>query len=196
MSEPATNASIPLRSPHLRRVLQVIHSSIAGMVDEQMTWAPEGKWSSAHILEHLSLAFLVTTKGSRWVLRQAKPEIRAPTPGDHLRAFLVLKIGYFPFGAQAPKMVVPRGMSPQQAKDAILTNLIEMDRTLQQCEEKFGSNVNFMIHASLGPLTIRQWCKFSYLHTRHHMKQIRGLRRRMTGDVRAKSDGSGWPHTA
>jgi hypothetical protein len=196
VSELAIKTSIPWHSAPLRRALEVIESTVAGMGDEEMTWAPEGKWSPALILEHLSLAFHVTTKASRRMLRLPKPDVRPATPKERFWTFLFLKGNYFHSGTVAPKMVCPKGMSPQEAKEAIRMKLIEMDKTLQECEEKFGGSVDFLVHASLGPLTVREWCKFSYLHTRHHMKQIRGLRQRMTHVAGANRDGSSRPAAA
>ncbi|HLJ27384.1 MAG TPA: DUF1569 domain-containing protein [Candidatus Angelobacter sp.] len=173
------NATVSFHSPHLRRALEVIHASIAGMANEQMTWAPHGKWSSACILEHLLLSYGVTVKASRMVLRQAKPEVRRPTWKERFKVLVAVKIGYVPSGAKAPRMVVPRGMGPDAVKTSIAAAMIEMDKMFRQCEEKFGNKVEFMVHGFLGPLTIRQWRKFHLVHTRHHMKQVLALRRKM-----------------
>lgn len=173
------NNSISFHSRFLKRASEVINSSVAGMADEQMSWTVEGKWSSALILEHLSLAYLITVKASRMVLRQATPEVRAPTWKERFKVAVAVKIGYLPTGAKAPRMVFPRGISPQEAKSSIQSNLLEMDKVLQLCEEKFGDGIGFMVHGFLGPLTIQQWRKFHLVHTRHHMKQIHSLRRQM-----------------
>jgi hypothetical protein len=173
------NTAISFHSRFLKRALEAINSSVAGMADEQMAWTVEGKWSSALILEHLSLAYLITVKASRMVLRQANPDVREPTWKERFKVAVGVKIGYLPSGAKAPRMVFPRGISPQEAKSSIQSNLMEMDKVLQLCEEKFGDAVVFMIHGFLGPLTIREWRKFHLVHTRHHMKQIHDLRRQM-----------------
>jgi hypothetical protein len=180
--EAAMNTSI-FHSRFLKRALEAIDAAVAGMADEQMTWAVEGKWSSARILEHLSLAYLVTVKASRMVLRQANPDVRDPTWKERLKVIIGVKIGYLPSGAKAPRMVFPKGISPQEAKSSIHSNLVEMDEMLQRCEEKFGDTIGFMVHGFLGPLTIRQWRKFHLVHTRHHMKQIHGLRRQMENQL-------------
>ena len=173
------NNSISFHSRFLKHALEAIDSSVAGMTDEHMAWAIEGKWSSALILEHLSLAYLITVKASRMVLRQANLDVRAPTWKERFKEVVGVEIGYLPSGAKAPRMVFPRGISPQEAKSSIQSNLLEMDKVLQLSEEKFGDAVGFMIHGFLGPLTIRQWRKFHLVHTRHHMKQIHDLRRQM-----------------
>jgi len=150
----------------------------------QMTWAPEGKWSSANLLEHLSLGFLITAKGCRMVLRQGGPELPKPTLHQRWLAFRVLVLGYFPMRVIAPKMVCPRGLGPEDAQRSLLENIAEMDRMMRQCEEKFGSKREMLSHPYLGPLTIKQWRKFQLFHVRRHMKQLRTLRQQMTGNSR------------
>lgn len=168
-----------LHSRHLRRAWARVQSAIAGMTPEQMTWAPEGRWSAANLLEHLSLGFLITVKACGMVLRQESPGLPAPTWNQHWWAFKVITLGYLPMRVKAPKMVCPRGQSPEQALAALLEHLVEMDIRLQKCKEKFGTKVGLLTHPYLGPLTVSQWRKFQLFHVRRHMKQIRQLRKQM-----------------
>ena len=113
------------------------------------------------------------------VLRQGGPELPKPTWRQRCLAFKVIDLGHYPARVIAPKMVTPRGLGPEEAKRAFLTNLIEMDQMLSQCEEKFGDRVEFLSHPYLGPLTIKQWRKFHLFHVRRHMKQLQRLRQQM-----------------
>jgi len=182
-----TNKSSSIYSRHLRRALRVVESSIAGMADDQMTWAPEGKWSSTNLIEHLSLGFLITAKGCRMVLKQGGPELPRPTLHQRWLTFRVLVLGYFPMRVIAPKMVRPRGLGPEDAKRSLVENIIEMDRMMLQCEEKFGSKIEMLSHPYLGPLTIKQWRKFQLFHVRRHMKQLHKLRQQMVHASRENS---------
>jgi preprotein translocase subunit Sss1 len=190
------NTSTPFHSRNLECALDAIDSSVAGMADEQMTWTVDGKWSSVQLLEHLALAFLITVKASRMVLRQAKPDVRQPSWKERLKVLVAVNIGFLPSGAKAPRMVIPKGMSPQEARNSISSNLLDMDKMLQRCEEKFGSDVGFLVHGFLGPLTIGQWRKFHLVHTRHHMKQIHKLRRQMAHVPFANSEAAVGPAPA
>ncbi|MBZ5507150.1 MAG: DinB family protein [Acidobacteriia bacterium] len=191
-----TNELTSFHSRHLRRALSVVESSIAGMADDQMTWAPEGKWSSANLLEHLSLGFMITAKGCRMILRQGGPELPRPTLHQRWLAFRVLVLGYFPMRVIAPKMVCPRGLGPEDAKRSLLENLAEMDRMMWECEEKFGSKIEMLSHPYLGPLTIKQWRKFQLFHVRRHMKQLYALRQQMIQASRENSEATARPSPA
>lgn len=173
------NMSVSMHSRYLQRALEIIRASITGMQDEEMNWAPETKWSSTQLIEHLSLSFKVTARAAKMVLRQPKPDVPAPTWRQRLLIFQVVDLGYAPKPVKAPRMVVPRGLGPQEARIAIVENLIEMDQLLQLCHEKFGRRTPILPHASIGPLTARQWCKFQLFHTRRHMKQLLRLRKQM-----------------
>ena len=75
-------------SPLLQRALHSIDASTAGMTDEEMIWHREGKWSSAQIMEHLSLAFSSTVKRMKETLAQDKgPEVRQPTFKERMGLF-------------------------------------------------------------------------------------------------------------
>jgi hypothetical protein len=168
-----------LQSRHLRRAWEAVESAVAGMTEEQMNWAPKGKWSGANLIEHLSLGFSVTMKGCRMVLRQGGPELLKPTWNQRWLAFRVIELGHFPMRVIAPRMVCPRGQSAEEARRGLLANLIEMDQMMSKCEERFGRSVQMLAHPYLGPLSIPQWRKFSLFHVRRHMKQLEQLRQQM-----------------
>ena len=166
-------------SPLVRRVLKRIEDCVAGMTEAEMTWHPEGKWSAAEIVEHLSLAFLVTVKAGKFTLRQGSPELRDSTLLERAMVTVAIDLGFFFMRLKAPRMVTPRGIPPEAAWKATIQSLTEMEEVLGQCERKFGAGSPILPHPFLGPLTARQWRKFHVVHTRHHMKQVKALRRQM-----------------
>ena len=170
----------------LQSALALIDEATNGMNDEQLSWHPEGKWSSANVLEHLSIAFSGTAKGMSRILAAGKPDCRASTPKDVLQVLLVVKLGYFPEGRKAPAGVVPKGISTQEAMRGIREKLKAVDVAITQCEQTFG-NVKILTHPILGPLTACEWRKFHFIHTRHHMKQVRRLRMMAAGGTKAVS---------
>lgn len=161
----------------LQEALQEIDSATAGMDDRQLLFHPEGKWSAAEILEHLSLAFEHTVKGMNRCLEAGKNLGDEPTMMQRLIHVVVLDLKRFPHGRQAPSMVVPKGQSGGlEALARIRAGLIAMDQKLQECREKLGTSGRLANHPVLGPLSNDQWCTFHYVHTKHHMKQVRALR--------------------
>ena len=160
----------------LQRVHEAIEAATAGMTAEQLVEHPEGKWSAAGILEHLSITFGGTARLMRKCMEGGKPLGSAPTLKQRLAVKLVTGWGYFPTGRTAPEFSQPKGLDGETALNTILANLAAMDQALAECEQRFGSAVKIADHVVLGPLTIPQWRRFHLVHTRHHMKQIARLR--------------------
>jgi len=162
----------------LQKTLEEIQRATEGMSVEQLAWHPEGKWSSAEILEHLTLTFSGTVKGMRRVLAGDGAGAPKRTLKNRLSALIVTDIGYFPSGRKAPEMVKPLGSDAATAVQSIVRNLQEMDAVLCEVERIKGRGVR-VPHPVIGPLTIAQWRKFHLIHTKHHMKQISRLRRNL-----------------
>lgn len=162
---------------YLERVHQALTRATHDITTEQLTRHPEGKWCVAEILEHLALTYAGTVKAMERVLAAGKPLARRATLKEGIATALVVEAGHMPGGRQAPEMTRPSGLPPEQAVARIRDDFAAMDRVLEQCRERFGASVKIANHPILGPLSVQQWCKFHWVHTRHHMKQVERLRR-------------------
>jgi hypothetical protein len=159
------------------KVLHALERATAGMTEDQLCARRGEKWSVAQILEHLGIAFGHTARVMKKCLEAGKPLGDPPTWKQRAISTLVVDIGYFPEGRQAPKMVVPSGtIGGADALKLIRGNLMEMDRLHAECMERVGRKGYLANHPVLGPLTITQWPKFHWVHTRHHMKQVERIR--------------------
>jgi len=165
--------------PELETVRKAIERATVGMNIAELAWRPEGKWSSAEVLQHLALTYSGTAKGMRRVLHSDDPKVRPATWKERFSIIVVVEVGYFPFGRQAPEQVTPRESNPEQVLQTIYANLSEMNQAIGECERRFGSKAVVLLHPVLGPLSLNQWRKFHRVHCLHHMKQIRNLRARM-----------------
>lgn len=163
--------------PFLQQARQAIEEAVHGMNREQLQRHPEGKWSTAEVLEHLSIAFGGTMRGLRRCLEAGKPGATPPSLYQRLGKLLVVDVGYFPPGRPAPEFTRPRGMDPEQVLPQLLRNLEDMDRALAECEQKFGRSLKVADHPVLGAFTVDEWRKFHLIHSRHHMKQVARLRK-------------------
>jgi hypothetical protein len=163
-------------SPPLQSALAAIRAATEGMTGEQLKWHPEGKWSSAEILEHLVLAYGRTADRMEPLLQQDLPEARRRTFKERIGGVIVLQFGRIPSGRKAPEALCPKGMKPVEARICIEEKLSHLDHLIDQCEQRFGRQKNILDHAILGPLSASQWRKFHCVHTLHHMKQIKALR--------------------
>ena len=160
----------------LQQALDAIEAATRGMSAEQLERHPEGKWPAAGILEHLSITFGGTARLMRKCLEGGKPLGSAPSLQQRLAALVVTGWGYFPTGRPAPEFSQPKGLGGEAALQSIRDNLAAMDQALAECEQRFGTQVKIADHVVLGPLTIPQWRRFHWVHTRHHMRQIARLR--------------------
>ena len=162
-------------SPELESVRRATELAVGAATLEALSRAPEGKWSSLQVLEHLVLSYTATTKGLQRQMVSGEPERSLPTMGHRMRRFYVLGLGRFPAGVEAPKQTKPTGnlgSDPmRQFKDA----LVAMDASLFDSERRFGRRARVLNHPVLGPLTAEQWRRFHQVHSHHHLRQIATL---------------------
>lgn len=163
--------------PHLKRLQDEVSTVIQGMSTQELSRRRPDKWCVAEILEHLYLTYTGTTKGLSRLLASNKVQRNVPTLLQRLQAFAVTGIGYFPNGAKAPPAAMPRGLPSEKAVSEIVSRIAEMDEIMSRCTARFGADTKVLDHPVLGPFSISQWRKFHLVHGRHHLKQIRQLRR-------------------
>ncbi len=162
---------------HLQRLREEIASAIAGLSAEQLSWHPPGKWCAAEILEHLYLTYTGTVKGFERVAAAGKPLGTAQSWAQRGRTLVVVEFGHLPTGREAPPVTRPRGSPLEKVLAEIGPKITEMNDMIARCEEKMGARSKLLDHPVLGPLTASQWRKFHLVHGRHHVKQLRRLRR-------------------
>ena len=162
---------------YLKRLREAITSATRGMTAEDLVRHPEGKWSTAEVLEHLCLTYTGTVKGFERCLQAGKPLARTPMLKDRMRTFVVTGLGHLPKGRKAPERTQPRGMLADEVTREIGPRISAMEELIAECEARFGKRTRVLDHPVLGPLTARQWRKFHWVHGRHHVKQIQELRR-------------------
>ena len=142
--------------------------------DSDWISAPEGRWNSAQILEHLGRSYGTTAKMLELNLGSGRPpELRDATIGEFLATLLIVKLGVFPTGAKAPAIVTPHGEAGPVALNRALTDLVRMDAAIAATAERWGKDKAIALHPRLGPLNASQWRKFHYVHGHHHVLQIR-----------------------
>lgn len=168
-------------SPYLQAALDRIENAAGTLPAEVIVRPVEGKWSIAQILEHLVLAFAANASALEKALMSGELRARKPGVRQVMGRMLVLDLGYFPRVA-APERTLPRGTDPEQSLPAIREALIRVDSALTAAADRFGEDVRVANHPYFAGLTVRQWRKFHWRHTCHHMSQVR---RRSGSGVRA-----------
>ena len=138
------------------------------------------KWSIQQIVEHL-----LNTYRSSIPAIQARVEKRSgsrarPTLRQKIGQLLILKLGIFPRGRQAPAAVAPTQPLTVQSGDELASRVSAELRKLNDVTARgqhiFGDR-RAVSHIILGPLSMKQWRRFHLIHGLHHIKQIRGIRR-------------------
>ena len=158
---------------YLQSALDTIDEA-AGRLDAPVVARPvAGQWSIAEILEHLTLAFTANAAGLEKALASGELRARHPRFKERLARILVVDVGYFP-RVEAPQMTRPHAsIPPERSLAAIREGLTALDATLTRVAARFGEAVLVSNHPYFAGLTVRQWRKFHWRHTVHHMRQVR-----------------------
>jgi hypothetical protein len=158
----------------LVRLRKEIEETTAGLDDTDWSRAPEGRWNSAQILEHLGRSYGTTAKMLELAMGVGGPaRVRSATIPEFLIKTLIVKLGIFPTGAKAPAMVTPEGDPGPLALKRALINLERMNTALATAEERWGGDAPIAMHFRLGPMSPGEWRKFHYIHGHHHLLQMR-----------------------
>jgi len=157
---------------YLQRARSAIDDAAGRLDVETLARKIDARWSIAEILEHLTLAFTANAASLEKAVASGELRARTPTLKQTIGRFVVVDVGYFP-RVQAPSMTIPNGTIPTgRALTAIREAIDTLDGTLGRVGEQFGMDVMVSNHPYLGGLTVRQWQKLHWHHTRHHMKQV------------------------
>ena len=158
---------------YIAKAKDLIEQATTNVSEAELTGAPEGKWSPAQVLEHLAKAFGGSAKAFELQLEGELQPLRPCTMKERGGIFLICTLGYFPEGRKAPEKTLPsenpEGLATLRRT---LENLDRAGRALDALEKKWGTGAKVFTHPVLGPLTVPQWRKFHFVHTRHHMKQV------------------------
>src|SRR5262245_55117701 len=160
---------------YLQQLKEQLANAIEGLSDPQWTSHPSGRWCAAEILEHLYLTYTGTIKGLERCLAAGKPLARPSTIKDRLQCMLVIGWGYLPEGRKAPQPTIPKGLSPAQVRGEIFMRIAEMDALFERAIRAYGPDARLLDHPIIGPLRGSEWCKFHWIHGRHHVRQIQRL---------------------
>lgn len=162
---------------YLQKALDAMRQATARMTPAELLRHKPGKWSTAEIIEHASLAYGGTYKLLQWCLATGKLSQDKPTEKHLMMTRFVIVGESFPPGLPAPAFAMPRGIAPESVMTCLHAALIKLDAAISSCLETFGAAATLGRHQVLGPLTAEQWCKFHWVHTVHHASQIEELRR-------------------
>ena len=169
-----------------RDLLRPVLTLPSGLADAPVP----GKWSIAAILEHLDLTYSIN--GASVMRRAAKGPgaARSRSFQQWLAQTIVVTAGYFPGGRKSPEMVLPRGRPYEEVAPLMDAHLTELDGQLREAAGVLGERSRVLDHPRLGPLSIDDWRRFHFVHTRHHVRQIEERVRQAGGSSRLAPGGA------
>lgn len=163
--------------PKLVKLRKTLSDAIAGMNLDDLSRHPEGKWSTAEILDHLNVTYLGTIKNLERRIAEGKTCPEGDRRKKRWPRIVVTRLGYLPSGRKSPERAMPRGTPARQVTSEIMENIARLDRVIAQCDARFPGGVPIAEHPILGPLTAAEWRGFHLTHGCHHAKQVRALKR-------------------
>ncbi|MGH9202386.1 MAG: DUF1569 domain-containing protein [Vicinamibacterales bacterium] len=159
---------------YLDRCRRILEHATASIPADKAAQRVDGRWSIVEIVEHLQRTYSRTAKGFERCLENDGPNATPISWRGRLNQFVIVKLGYFPPGRQSPKQVLPTGDLDDlpSALDQVRRDLAWLDRAAIQVRHRLGSG-KMLDHPVLGALSVDEWLRFHWIHTRHHEKQIR-----------------------
>jgi hypothetical protein len=163
-------------NPHLATCLAIVLDATKGGGDECRVRRDAKAWSPVEIVEHLTRSYSGTAKGFERCVEKNAPLATGATARQRLQQFVLISLGFFPVGREAPKHILPTGeLDLGAVLDAVRRDLARLDVSASRAREALGTG-KMLDHPIVGALSVDQWMKFHEVHTLHHAKQIRQRR--------------------
>jgi hypothetical protein len=157
----------------IESALDTYRSRLDSIPDNQFDVTPPGGgWSYAEVYSHILQADLNSSiAAEKCTLSTCKPTSKGRT----LIGLFILTFERFPpVRVKVPKAVdavMPaKKISKEEAKNLIIKCRKRIDAVAPLI--KGSSPYNRYKHARLGMLNARQWFKFIFIHSEHHLKQL------------------------
>lgn len=156
---------------------ELLTQATAGCAAEEWSYAPPRKWAIGQIVEHLGLTYARTREGLERVLATDRLPTRRRSLGQSVALWYYLTFAHSPIRAQAPEGVIPGANPPSEAAlESALAGLQALKPLTEQAQARFGTR-SVLVHPFFGPISAAQVARFHWVHTKHHVRQIRERRR-------------------
>ena len=157
----------------INKVLDIYRNRVDAIPDDLFNVTPPGGgWSYAEVYSHILQANL----GSSIALEKCLLNNCIPTSkGRSLMGLLVLTFGRFPpVKLQVPDSVTKKmpvkNISKEEARNLLIKCRKRIDELFPLIHG--SAKYNRVKHPRLGMLNSQQWLKFILIHSKHHLKQL------------------------
>ncbi len=158
---------------HLARLEPMVLSPIRGISQQEWHEAPRGRWSVAQIVHHLALSVDLVAKAFERRADRTDMRRRA-NPYQTLGRHLMLGVGAIPRGLKAPDVARPDERPDPELIVAEFRIGVEQLTHFADSWPESRQVALFVRHPVVGDLNLPEWCRFHYLHCRHHARQLVG----------------------
>ena len=158
---------------YLQAALDAVETATKSIPADVLARLVPGRWCAAEILEHLTLAFTANAAAFEKALASGALKARPANLRQRLGRLVVIDVGYFP-RVESPESTKPRGtIAADDSVAALRAALVKLDKTMDRVAARFGEDVPAANHPYFAGLSVRQWRKFHWRHTVHHMRQVK-----------------------
>ncbi len=165
--------------PDVQAIRALLDRTVAGFEPDAADRRPApGRWSVGEIVEHLARTYMGTAKGLELCLADGRSRASSFSWSGRRRKFILLTLGYFPPGIESPAPVRPKDWGFALALERAHGGLEAFDTAAGAAADRFGDRTPILDHPVLGAFSVRDWCRFHLVHTRHHLPQIAEQRNR------------------
>ena len=157
---------------YLQSALDEVETTVGPLSADRIACPIHGRWSVGEIVEHLTLAFTLNAAAFEKALESGVLKVRQPGLVQRLGRFVVIELGYFP-RVETPESTRPRGtVAADRSVAAVRDALARLDATMYRIVNRFGEHAPSANHPYFAGMSVRDWRKFHWRHTRHHMRQV------------------------
>jgi hypothetical protein len=155
----------------LEQMEPMILELVRGVEGEDWHKSPDGKWSIAQIVGHLSIGVGLVARAFENRFDKEGMERRA-TPEQSLLRHMVLGQGELPTGASAPVSSMPLDKpNPEEVMADYRMGIERLWRMADEWPVERQAEV-FVEHPMFGDFNLPEWVRFHFLHSKHHGEQI------------------------
>ena len=136
-----------------------------------MVTPPDGGWSYSEVYSHILQANLGAMMALEKCIRNGKPT----SAGRNMLGLLVFLFGSLPpWKTKVPEMLEARIPARTISKEEARNMLIKCRQRINELTPliRNSSEYSRVKHGRLGMLNAPQWFKFVLFHSRHHLKQL------------------------
>jgi len=165
----------------IEEALDIYRSRLDTIPDDVfMETPPDGGWSYAEVYSHILQADLGAMTALEKCIRNGRPT----SAGRNTLGLLVFLFGSLPpWKTKVPEQLEARIPDRKISKEEARNMLIKCRQRIDELTPLIRDSSKYckVKHARLGMLNARQWLKFILFHSKHHLKQLDRVEKKLQG---------------